>query len=143
MFKIIIIAVVVILVTFGLVKLVDKFIPSKFKPFLIDNEFRQFKVNISAGFDPNRTLTYSHSSVVHLKQLNALLKSENILFRLILFKYHEKPIAFEARLTAVSISLKDLITKYLFYKPTVHHNFLTRLVVVLPETYKFLTIYLT
>ena len=35
MFKIIIIAVVVILVTFGLVKLVDKFIPSKFKPFLI------------------------------------------------------------------------------------------------------------
>jgi hypothetical protein len=36
------------------------------------------KVNISAGFDPQRTLTYSHSSVVHLKQLNALLKSENI-----------------------------------------------------------------
>ena len=35
MFKIIIIAVVVILVTFGLVKLVDKFIPSKFKPYLI------------------------------------------------------------------------------------------------------------
>ena len=36
------------------------------------------KANISAGFDPRRTLTYSHSSVVHLKQLNALLKSENI-----------------------------------------------------------------
>ena len=35
MLKIILIAVVVILVTFGLVKLVDKFIPSKFKPFLI------------------------------------------------------------------------------------------------------------
>ncbi|MCF8273542.1 MAG: hypothetical protein K9I95_06890 [Flavobacteriaceae bacterium] len=35
MFKILLIAVVVILVTFGLVKLVDKFIPSKFKPFLI------------------------------------------------------------------------------------------------------------
>ncbi|MGZ0017391.1 hypothetical protein [Yeosuana sp. AK3] len=35
MFKIILIAVVVILVTIGLVKLVDKFIPSKFKPFLI------------------------------------------------------------------------------------------------------------
>ena len=35
MFKILLIAVVVILVTFGLVKLVDKFIPSKFKPSLI------------------------------------------------------------------------------------------------------------
>ncbi|NCO63635.1 MAG: hypothetical protein GW839_07865 [Flavobacteriales bacterium] len=35
MFKIILIAVVVILVTIGLVKLVDKFIPSKFKPILI------------------------------------------------------------------------------------------------------------
>ena len=35
MFKIILIAVVVILVTIGLVKLVDKFIPSKFKPFLM------------------------------------------------------------------------------------------------------------
>jgi len=35
MLKIILIAVVVILVTFGLVKLVDKVIPSKFKPFLI------------------------------------------------------------------------------------------------------------
>lgn len=35
MFKILLIAVVVILVTIGLVKLVDKFIPSKFKPFLI------------------------------------------------------------------------------------------------------------
>lgn len=35
MFKIIIIAVVVVLLTIGLVKLVDKFIPLKFKPFLI------------------------------------------------------------------------------------------------------------
>lgn len=35
MFKILIIAVVVILVTFGLVKLVDKVLPLKFKPFLI------------------------------------------------------------------------------------------------------------
>lgn len=34
MWKFILIAVVVILVTIGLVKLVDKFIPSKFKPFL-------------------------------------------------------------------------------------------------------------
>jgi hypothetical protein len=36
------------------------------------------KVNINEGFDPERTLTYSHSSVMHLKQLSALLKSENI-----------------------------------------------------------------
>jgi len=36
------------------------------------------KVNVDAGFDPERTLTYSHSSVLHLKQLNALLKSEKI-----------------------------------------------------------------
>lgn len=35
MFKIILIAVVVVLLTIGLVKLVDKFIPSKFKPVLI------------------------------------------------------------------------------------------------------------
>tara|TARA_R110000868_G_scaffold82992_8_gene234427 strand:+ start:1651 stop:2391 length:741 start_codon:yes stop_codon:yes gene_type:complete len=35
MFKIILIAVVVVLITIGLVKLVDKFIPSKFKPFLM------------------------------------------------------------------------------------------------------------
>ncbi|WP_166966737.1 hypothetical protein [Yeosuana marina] len=35
MFKIILIAVLVILLTIGLVKLVDKFLPSKFKPFLI------------------------------------------------------------------------------------------------------------
>ena len=35
MFKIILIAVVVILVTIGLVKLVDKFIPSKFRPLLM------------------------------------------------------------------------------------------------------------
>ena len=35
MFKIIIVAVVVVLLTIGLVKLVDKFIPSKFKPVLI------------------------------------------------------------------------------------------------------------
>ncbi len=35
MFKIILIAVVVVLLTIGLVKLVDKFIPSKFKPFLM------------------------------------------------------------------------------------------------------------
>ena len=35
MFKIILIAVVVILVTIGLVKLVDKFIPSKFRPVLM------------------------------------------------------------------------------------------------------------
>lgn len=35
MFKIIIIAVVVVLLTIGLVKLVDKFIPTKFKPVLI------------------------------------------------------------------------------------------------------------
>lgn len=35
MFKIILIAVAVILVTFGLVKLVDKFIPTKFKPVLM------------------------------------------------------------------------------------------------------------
>ena len=35
MFKILIIAVVVIVVTYGLVKLVDKFIPSKFKPLLM------------------------------------------------------------------------------------------------------------
>ena len=35
MLKIILIAVAVVLVTIGLVKLVDKFIPSKFKPFLM------------------------------------------------------------------------------------------------------------
>ncbi len=35
MFKIILIAVLIILLTIGLVKLVDKFLPSKFKPFLI------------------------------------------------------------------------------------------------------------
>lgn len=36
------------------------------------------KVHINAGFDPELTLTYSHSSVLHLKQLSALLSSENI-----------------------------------------------------------------
>jgi hypothetical protein len=36
------------------------------------------KVHINAGFDPALTLTYSHSSVLHLKQLSALLSSENI-----------------------------------------------------------------
>ena len=36
------------------------------------------KVNINGGFDPDKTLTYSHSSILHLKQLSALLRSERI-----------------------------------------------------------------
>ena len=36
------------------------------------------KVNINGGFDPQKTLTYSHSSIVHLKQLSTLLKSEGV-----------------------------------------------------------------
>jgi hypothetical protein len=36
------------------------------------------KINVSEGYDPSRTLTYSHSSIPHLKQLTALLASENI-----------------------------------------------------------------
>ena len=36
------------------------------------------KVNINDGFDPEKTLVYSHSSVLHLKQLSALLSSEKI-----------------------------------------------------------------
>tara|TARA_B110000037_G_scaffold24722_1_gene28617 strand:- start:23500 stop:24501 length:1002 start_codon:yes stop_codon:yes gene_type:complete len=36
------------------------------------------KVNINDGFDPQKTLTYSHSSIVHLKQLSTLLKSEGV-----------------------------------------------------------------
>ena len=36
------------------------------------------KKNINNGFDPEKTLIYSHASVVHLKQLTALLSSEGI-----------------------------------------------------------------
>jgi hypothetical protein len=35
-------------------------------------------VDIAAGFDPQRTLTYSHSSIHHIKQLTVLLASEGV-----------------------------------------------------------------
>ena len=55
---------------------------------------------------------------------------------------HEKPTALLALLTAVSISLSDLIVNLLFYIPIAHHNFLTHLAMEHLETCKFSTTYL-